>query len=318
MASSKFPSWAFAVPFFLILFTGPVTAHHKVTFMNHCTYPLYFWQVLPNVHPSDDTATYVAPGDSLLHHMPPGISTSIKMRDLPNYEVAPAGITQFEYFVDGFRLWYDLSYIDCNQTGGPTDPMYCPFAAGGVKLSTSDPHCPVAVCQLGGTCEQTYLIEGGWKDEPSLSCPIGTDLVVELCSHGFGQQSNPHGETLPPVLPPENTPPEKEQPPQHIPPEVLLPEDPIPEDPSPDVASPETPYGPYFKPGDFITPGFSPDFVPPDYDPSHNTETEAGGEWWPIRDPMNPETQGHCDHDAEAFKDAHGHPRLFRIVPVEA
>ena len=88
-------------------------------------------------------------------------------------------------------MWYDLSYIDCRQSADHTDPFYCPFAQGGIRMytTTHDASCPPIHCQLGGECEKTYLIEGGWTGEPSWHCLYGSNLVVETCTDGPGVQS---------------------------------------------------------------------------------------------------------------------------------
>jgi hypothetical protein len=52
---------------------------------------------------------------------------SLKIRDLPYYAVAPAGIIQVEYHLEqsAGAMWYDLSAVDCNLMVGPEDAMYC-------------------------------------------------------------------------------------------------------------------------------------------------------------------------------------------------
>jgi hypothetical protein len=70
-------------------------------------------------------------GGSVVHNMLNtevlGGGLSLKIRDLPYYAVAPAGIIQVEYHLEPSTgaMWYDLSAVDCNHSVGPEDPMYC-------------------------------------------------------------------------------------------------------------------------------------------------------------------------------------------------
>jgi hypothetical protein len=126
----------------------------------------------------------------MLHPGSGGVS--VKIRDVDHYETAPQGILQAEYTMGYPNFYYDLSYIDCNRYAPPEAPDYCPFAAGGVRMYTSNETgtvCPQAHCQMPGECVLTYLDHGFWLDEPSLSCPSGNDLFLETCVYGEGQQT---------------------------------------------------------------------------------------------------------------------------------
>lgn len=200
-------------------------ASNTVKFINHCPYPAWFWVVGPegsnlcvNSSPpthylfplplplmtkhltptsfgADPSATMVPPsGGSIIHPMHNtealGGGMSLKLRDLPHYTVAPAGIMQVEYHLEPSRhsFWYDLSAIDCLAGADPRDPRFCPFVDGGLKLHVAASGCPQARC-VDGTCVNTYMHEGSWLDEPSFDCGAGRDLLVEMCTESEGRRS---------------------------------------------------------------------------------------------------------------------------------
>jgi hypothetical protein len=118
-----------------IFFVPVVSGHNIVKFINHCPYPLFFWQVGPRDSGIDGSNAYrqMVPGGggSVVHEMRNtealGGGLSLKIRDLDHYAVAPAGIVQVEYHLEpskGF-MWYDLSAVDCDLNAGPEDAMYC-------------------------------------------------------------------------------------------------------------------------------------------------------------------------------------------------
>jgi hypothetical protein len=107
-----------------VFFVPVVSGHNIVKFINHCPYPLFFWQVGPRDSGIDGSNTYrqMVPGGggSVIHEMRNtealGGGLSLKIRDLDHYAVAPAGIIQVEYHLEpskGF-MWYDLSAVDCD------------------------------------------------------------------------------------------------------------------------------------------------------------------------------------------------------------
>jgi hypothetical protein len=192
----------------------------KVTIMNHCSYPLYYWVVRSEVATPDSDHITVAPGDTAIHPMEidhRGIS--LKIRDVPRYAKGPAGIIQVEYTNVGHgNTFYDLSVIDCNRLPDNANPDYCPFIAGGVSMYTNGHEtknlCQSAQCQIPGSCdERTYKEHGYWKDEPSFHCPHVHDLFFETCTEGPGLQSL-DGQTSPPPY---------ESPAPHEPPAVVPP-----------------------------------------------------------------------------------------------
>jgi hypothetical protein len=134
-----------------------------------------------------------------------GGGLSIKMRDLPHYRVAPAGIVQVEYNLQLSQnsLWYDLSAIDCDMSAGPENPARCPLVDGGIEIYVPGRRgrkCKKASC-MSNMCKDTYTEHGSWHNEPTHHCEAGADLVVETCTHNPGQQTHddkmPHVESHP-------------------------------------------------------------------------------------------------------------------------
>jgi hypothetical protein len=178
--------------FLLTSLTPTVSTANILNIRNRCSYPVWMWVVPQGIH-SPDVERIPIPAYSTYSHNMEARSVSLKFRDLPYYEVAPAGIYQAEYKVvgDGSVIYYDSSLIDCNQHPDPTLPMYCPLASGGIRMYTSgdEAMCPVADCQLPGPCMNTYLTRGSWFGEPSFACPIQHDIFVEFCTVNDGQPS---------------------------------------------------------------------------------------------------------------------------------
>jgi len=201
----------------LLLALAPITfAANTVKFLNHCPYPLYFWTVGPADYESDssDAAHILVPsnGGSAIHTMQDSTNLdggmTLKLRDYPYYNVAPAGIIQIEYNLEMQRqaLWYDLSAIDCDHGVGPEHPGYCrewlffffflfffvfladhiyfvAFMAGGMSLRVANApsgECPSAHCSKE-RCDGTYMTHDSYLDEPSFWCGAGADLLVETC-----------------------------------------------------------------------------------------------------------------------------------------
>ena len=178
----------------LAVLTTITQASNTLKLINHCVHPLYFWVIDPDEDPAADADwTFVAPlGGTHEHHLPSdkAAGSSMKMRDIPHYAVAPSGILQAEYNLNLSQdtIWYDLSGIDCRRAVGPEDPWYCPFVQGGVRMYVADDpegvDCPVAECVPGAGCRATYLEHGHWKGEPSWSCKAGRQVVFETCVSG--------------------------------------------------------------------------------------------------------------------------------------
>jgi hypothetical protein len=121
-----------------------------------------------------------------------GGGVSLKIRDLPYYRVAPAGIMQVEYNLEPVRrsIWYDLSRINCVPSDDVNDPMFCPLIAGGIELSIlgqpPKANCPHAFCEAGGNCHNVYDQAGTWLGEPSFACDLDADVVIKTCTHSAG------------------------------------------------------------------------------------------------------------------------------------
>ncbi|KAK7191355.1 hypothetical protein DPSP01_003032 [Paraphaeosphaeria sporulosa] len=195
----------------LLLQTQSTDAANTVIWKNHCDYDLYFWAVPPGGPERNDAFTRVPARGEHIHqmiwHKDGGIV--LKYRDVPYYTRAPAGILQAEYYMDRRenKLWYDSSIIDCDRGLGPQNPYYCPFAHGGVNMYVignrgGNPFCKDSSCQLGGQCDEaTYLVPGGWVGEPTLSCPLGVDLVFETCTKRYVEKTWVKGQVGPAPAP---------------------------------------------------------------------------------------------------------------------
>ena len=127
---------------------------------------------------------------------------SLKIRDVPAYNVKPAGIVQVEYFLSekNNTLWYDLSLINCDRRVGSDHPLYCPLIAGGLKMhvpGASAAECRTASCARG-RCENVYEHAGVWLGEPTLRCNAGVDVVVETCTESVGPKTFQHESTASP------------------------------------------------------------------------------------------------------------------------
>ncbi|RYN57617.1 hypothetical protein AA0118_g7609 [Alternaria tenuissima] len=186
-----------------VFFVPVVSGHNIVKFINHCPYPLFFWQVGPRDSGIDGSNAYreMVPGGggSVIHEMRNtealGGGLSLKIRDLDHYAVAPAGIIQVEYHLEpskGF-MWYDLSAVDCDLNAGPENATYCPLIEGGIELYVPDAYlhtpegpqgiCPTGSCNSTG-CTDAYEREGGYAGiekagertffgkDPSASLPV--------------------------------------------------------------------------------------------------------------------------------------------------
>ncbi|KAF2473348.1 uncharacterized protein BDR25DRAFT_312433 [Lindgomyces ingoldianus] len=173
-----------------LLLVSPTTlATNNVIFNNYCHYPLYFWAVSTEVV-HDEASNYVPAHDTLVHRMVnignPGIC--LKIRDVPMYEHGRQSILQLEYNIDwnDSKWHWDFSAIDCALGVPATEEGYCPFIGGGVHVYTTgdDATCKYAHC-LGNheaDCVNTYTRHGSWHGEPSWSCPMGNDLIIDTCT----------------------------------------------------------------------------------------------------------------------------------------
>jgi hypothetical protein len=188
----------FLVTILGFFFVGLAQAANSIIFTNNCAYDAWFWTVGPpppgdkeNLYKGEDWEGRVVQGNggttvhALVDTEELGGGMALKIRDLPKYRVAPAGIVQLEYHLEPTKnyLWYDLSLIDCNRSVGPDSPLFCPLVGGGINLTVSglpDRHCPPAWCK-NGQCFNTYEKAGPFAGEPSYSCNHGADVSVEFC-----------------------------------------------------------------------------------------------------------------------------------------
>lgn len=188
------------VPLTGLLYSGLAHAANNILMDNHCPYDLYFWTVGPagsGFNGTDHEVLTISANSRTIHGM---INTeaihggiSLKIRDLPRYQVAPAGIIQVEYNLEPSKndIWYDLSAVDCNRNLGPEDPSFCPLIQGGMKIYVPDAdekNCPPAWCDATG-CFNTYTEHGFWKGEPSFRCDAGVDIMFETCTESAGPRT---------------------------------------------------------------------------------------------------------------------------------
>ncbi|KAH9871869.1 hypothetical protein J1614_006127 [Plenodomus biglobosus] len=188
----------------------------SIIFVNHCTYPIYFFEVgLGSA--GEDHQFVTVPGQGFVSHQlksTEGIESgiSIKIRDVSEYRVAPAGILQAEYNLHPDTtgtLWYDLSIIDCKRGAEPTSPEFCPLILGGVKMYVpghEDNGCRTALCSATG-CKNTYLEPGPKPGDPTLSCHAGVDIHFETCINNNGPVTIVD---KPDVSPPDASPPSQD------------------------------------------------------------------------------------------------------------
>ncbi|RAR15068.1 hypothetical protein DDE83_001505 [Stemphylium lycopersici] len=191
----------------LALLLGVVTlasATNTIKFINHCSYDIWFWTVGPaesKILGADQDRNMVpGNGGSVIHNMidteKAGGGISLKMRDYPYYQVAPAGIIQVEYHFQ------------------PS-----------VSAIWPEGHCPPAYCSKT-ECWNTYMQQGGFKDEPSFKCLAGSDIFVETCTENSGQQTfYGQGPNSPRLI---------------SPPAPVMISDPVPEQPAPPPSLPSS------------------------------------------------------------------------------
>ncbi|KAJ4363243.1 hypothetical protein N0V95_001146 [Ascochyta clinopodiicola] len=168
--------------------------------INHCPYDIYSWNVGPSgsgfTGHDHEAVTITANSvtfQSMVNSETIGSGMALKFRDLPVYEVTPAGIIQVEYNLEPSKnnLWYDLSAIDCDLTASLESPSFCPLVGGGMKLYVADADeakCPPAWCGADG-CHDTYTRRGFWKGEPTFRCNADVDVVIEMCTERAGART---------------------------------------------------------------------------------------------------------------------------------
>ncbi|KAF1978572.1 hypothetical protein BU23DRAFT_227889 [Bimuria novae-zelandiae CBS 107.79] len=198
-----------ATAFIFLLEIRSASAANNIIWKNHCIYDLYFWTVPTRTREEDSAYRIIPAGSQFTETMLPG-SIVVKIRDVPHYTVQPAGILQLEYYMDhrGNKLWYDSSIINCDRHAGAESPSYCPFAHGGLRMSIPAKLPPLVACldsscNLDGFCDGwlMYLRTGGFKDEPSLNCGLGVDVVFETCTDRSPQRTWENGIPYVPPLP---------------------------------------------------------------------------------------------------------------------
>lgn len=191
--------FAALLPAFMAVASAGSTAN-TIKFINHCPYDVFSWTVGPDgsgFDGEDHQAVTIPANTVTAHGMVSGETVgggiSLKLRDLPKYRIAPAGIVQVDYKLEGSKnnLWYDLSAVNCNHAAGPEDPSFCPLIRSGMKVHVENAdhaQCLPAWCDADG-CHNTYKEHGSWKGEPTFRCDAGTNIVIEFCTERSGPRT---------------------------------------------------------------------------------------------------------------------------------
>jgi hypothetical protein len=159
----------------------------KISVSNYCDIDYFLWSV-SNIQ-SD--MQHLRPGGTwseTYRTNPNGGGVSVKLSKVET----PVNISQVEYTLDttDARIWYDLSNIDSVQQIPVTNGIrITPHYSG--ALPQSSPHlsnCVTVYCPPNITfCEGIY---NRWNDDHAThTCPLPTDLVVELCPPWQGRRS---------------------------------------------------------------------------------------------------------------------------------
>ncbi|KAF2191049.1 hypothetical protein K469DRAFT_808105 [Zopfia rhizophila CBS 207.26] len=168
-----------------------VSAANNVIFRNYCPYDLYYWAVYPKTPAPRDQDYEIVPAYSVQYHAmanPDAGGISLKIRDKPHYEVAPAGILQLEYNLEPYLIWYDFSAIDCRMDHSK-DSYHCPFLSRGVHVTTTGPsECQSMFCSLRD-CDPRRA----WNH---ISLSFLTPLRPELVSSAILRGSRPRARIL--------------------------------------------------------------------------------------------------------------------------
>ncbi|KAF1808436.1 hypothetical protein P152DRAFT_364019, partial [Eremomyces bilateralis CBS 781.70] len=150
---------------------APVAQASKAYVHNKCDFPVHVWSVDTDKAPGDSTQIESGGDYNEECRSPEAGGVSIKI----NKEDQLAGqIAQFEYTVGGEmagHLWYDLSFVDCQNDDCPwmKYPMYMNSGEG----------CPEVKCAAHEVCAGAY---NKWNDDwASRSCPEGADIHLYLC-----------------------------------------------------------------------------------------------------------------------------------------
>jgi len=138
----------------------------SATVNNDCAFPVYLWSVGDSSTDMVTIEPFGTPYTEEYHSRALGGGISIKISTVINNEDT---ITQFEYTLNGTKLWYDVS----NVNGFP-------FSADGLALVPSDSACREVTCPAGeGACHAAYTV---WNDDyATAECASTTDLTMTLC-----------------------------------------------------------------------------------------------------------------------------------------
>lgn len=176
----------------LVALMSSRSAANIVKFVNHCPHEVYSWTVGPAAsgYDGEDNEVVTIPANAIavqdmLQGNTVGGGIALKIRDVPHYRVAPAGIIEVEYYLDPSinSLSYGISTTNCNHGAGSEDPSFCPLVGGGMKVhveGTDQSSCGVLSCGTDG-CDNTFTQSG--------LCGAQHDLSIEFCTESVGPRT---------------------------------------------------------------------------------------------------------------------------------
>lgn len=174
----------------LVALMSTGSAANIVKFVNHCPYNIYSWTVGPAASGFDgeDNEAVTIPANAvavqdMLQDNTVGGGIALKIRDVPQYRVAPAGIIEVEYNLkpSSNSLSYGISTTNCNHGTDSEDPSFCPLMGGGMKVhveKADQSSCGVAQCGPDG-CDNNF----------TGLCGAQNDLSIEFCTERVGPRT---------------------------------------------------------------------------------------------------------------------------------
>lgn len=159
--------------------SGTVAAVGKAIINNKCDFDVYVWHVSSD-H-SDSSPTVLSAGDGTYSETFVECSSGGVSLKLSNTSNVGDQITQYEYTLEPSMVFYDLSNVNCKETG-------CPFQKYGMKLTPSS-DCAAVNCPAGDLiCKAAYtLFNDDWA---SHGCETSVDLTLDLCSDNSGSSDS--------------------------------------------------------------------------------------------------------------------------------
>lgn len=168
------------------------SAANTVKFINHCPYDVYSWTVGPasSGFTGEDSEAVTIPANTvttqdMLSSNMIGGGIALKLRDVPEYRIAPAGIIEVGYNLSPHKnsLSYGVSAINCDRKAGPEDPSFCPLMRGGIEVNVEalgHARCSSASCGADG-CSNTL--------KESEACNAASDISIGFCTERVGPRT---------------------------------------------------------------------------------------------------------------------------------